>query len=116
MCGRPNYSPIVGLTFQKARVVPNANTKGLGSKKSILHREQPDGEYRGQESEGSGDENEAGGSVIDEVLFFYAFECGVKHLLFIWSDSEIDGERLGVFLIFVDMVFEEGHGCNLNLK
>ncbi len=54
--------------------------------------------------------------LLMRCFFFYAFECGVKHLLFIWSDSEIDGESLGVFLIFVDMVFEEGHGCNLNLK
>jgi hypothetical protein len=49
----------------------------------FLHREQPDGAHCGQKSKGSGDENEAGGAVIDEVLFFMTFEGGVEQLFLI---------------------------------
>ena len=50
---------------------------------ALLHREQPDGAHCGQKSEGSGDENEAGGAVIDEVLFLLTSEGGVEQLFFV---------------------------------
>jgi hypothetical protein len=52
-------------------------------KTAFLHWEQPDGAHCGQKSECSGDENEAGGAVIDEVLFFMTFEGGVEQLFLI---------------------------------
>ena len=50
---------------------------------TFLHREQPDGAHCSQKPEGSSDENEAGGAVVDEFHSFMTVEGGVEQLFFV---------------------------------